>query len=232
LWSDSRRVATAQSTDFFDAAPPLSYVEFRFLKSGPSQGLGGADQALGKQQCAAEGKVGYAQSWLGRLIDRRHPNVAAVALANKNARIVWALLKHERDYQPGYPPSAAWTHVTARPDLTNWDKEELSTDCSGNQDVMARKVRPWQVKPFSHRERKAREADQEPASIFHQGHRHRRTKVRMYGCNLYLLVVMRLSAWQTAGDHVCVKTPMPIRESSLLSNFFEKISQKRAYDRQ
>jgi transposase len=55
----------------------------------------------------AEGKVGYAQSWLARLIGRRHPNVAAVALANKNARIVWALLKHERDYQPNYQPSAA-----------------------------------------------------------------------------------------------------------------------------
>jgi transposase len=55
----------------------------------------------------AEGKVGYAQSWLARLIGRRHPNVAAVALANKNARIVWALLKYERDYQPDYQPSAA-----------------------------------------------------------------------------------------------------------------------------
>jgi transposase len=55
----------------------------------------------------AERKVGYAQSWLGRLLGRRHPNVAAVALANKNARIVWALLKHERDYQPDYQPSAA-----------------------------------------------------------------------------------------------------------------------------
>jgi transposase len=55
----------------------------------------------------AERKVGYAGSWLGRLIGRRHPNVAAVALANKNARIVWALLKYERDYQPDYQPSAA-----------------------------------------------------------------------------------------------------------------------------
>ena len=55
----------------------------------------------------AERKVGYAESWLARLIGRRHPNIAAVALANKNARIVWALLKHERDYQPDYQPSAA-----------------------------------------------------------------------------------------------------------------------------
>jgi hypothetical protein len=64
-------------------------------------------QSAGRIASAAEGKVGYAQSWLGGLIGRRHPNVAAVALANKNARIVWALLKHERVYQPDYPPSAA-----------------------------------------------------------------------------------------------------------------------------
>jgi transposase len=30
--------------------------------------------------------------WLRKLRERRHPNVAAVALANKNARIAWALL--------------------------------------------------------------------------------------------------------------------------------------------
>jgi transposase len=55
----------------------------------------------------AERKLGYAESWLARLIGRRHPNVAAVALANKNARIVWALLKHARNYQSDYQPSAA-----------------------------------------------------------------------------------------------------------------------------
>lgn len=40
--------------------------------------------------------------WLGRLLARRHFNVAAVALANKNARIVWALLSRGRDYQVHY----------------------------------------------------------------------------------------------------------------------------------
>ena len=44
-------------------------------------------------------------SWLPKLLQRRNANVAAVALANKNARIVWALLAHERDYQPGYRPA-------------------------------------------------------------------------------------------------------------------------------
>lgn len=32
------------------------------------------------------------ESWLSKLIMRRNKNVAAVALANKNARIIWALL--------------------------------------------------------------------------------------------------------------------------------------------
>lgn len=43
-----------------------------------------------------------AHSWLGRLTARSHPHIAAVALANKNARIVWALLAHEREYQADY----------------------------------------------------------------------------------------------------------------------------------
>lgn len=42
-------------------------------------------------------------TWLMRLVKRRHTNVATVALANKNARIAWALLAHpERKYQTDY----------------------------------------------------------------------------------------------------------------------------------
>jgi transposase len=37
--------------------------------------------------------------WLRALIARRGKNRAAVALANKNARIVWALLAHNQEYQ-------------------------------------------------------------------------------------------------------------------------------------
>lgn len=43
-----------------------------------------------------------ANSWLGKLIGRRNVNVAAVALANKNARIVWALLAHDRTFRSDY----------------------------------------------------------------------------------------------------------------------------------
>jgi len=39
-------------------------------------------------------------SWLARLLQRRNPNVAAVALANKNARVAWALLAHDREFRP------------------------------------------------------------------------------------------------------------------------------------
>jgi transposase len=49
----------------------------------------------------------HAEGWLARLAQRRNPNIAAVALANKNARIVWALLAHDREYQPGYHTARA-----------------------------------------------------------------------------------------------------------------------------
>jgi len=45
---------------------------------------------------------GQTDGWLARLAARRNANIAAVALANKNARIIWALLAHERDYQAAY----------------------------------------------------------------------------------------------------------------------------------
>lgn len=44
--------------------------------------------------------------WSIGLLDRRHMNVASVARANKNARIVWALLAHGRDYNADYKLAA------------------------------------------------------------------------------------------------------------------------------
>ena len=38
--------------------------------------------------------------WVTKLVRRSHPNVAAVALANKTARMAWAMLRHGMDYQP------------------------------------------------------------------------------------------------------------------------------------
>lgn len=38
--------------------------------------------------------------WVIRIADRRHPNVAAAALANKTTRIAWAMLSRGTNYQP------------------------------------------------------------------------------------------------------------------------------------
>jgi transposase len=36
--------------------------------------------------------------WVTELAERRHPNVAAVALANKTVRMAWAMMNHDADY--------------------------------------------------------------------------------------------------------------------------------------
>ncbi len=50
----------------------------------------------------AERKTTSTDNWSKEMLKRRHKNVAAVARANKNARVVWALLAHGRDYDAGY----------------------------------------------------------------------------------------------------------------------------------
>ena len=40
--------------------------------------------------------------WVTNIANKKHPNVAAVALANKTARMAWAMLRHETDYDPDY----------------------------------------------------------------------------------------------------------------------------------
>ncbi len=47
------------------------------------------------------------ESWLGKLKNRRNNNIAAVGLANKNARIIWALLAHDRVFRPDYIAAGA-----------------------------------------------------------------------------------------------------------------------------
>jgi transposase len=40
--------------------------------------------------------------WCTDIARRRHPNVAAVALANKTVRMAWAMMKDESDYDPEF----------------------------------------------------------------------------------------------------------------------------------
>jgi transposase len=50
----------------------------------------------------AKNKDDRLSRWVTEIAQRRHPNVAAVALANKNARMAWAMLRHKTDYDPDF----------------------------------------------------------------------------------------------------------------------------------
>lgn len=65
---------------------------------GSMQARGTVDQGGGMGVPALPQK----QTWLEGLLERKHINVATVALAARNARIVWAVLKTGRIYEPGY----------------------------------------------------------------------------------------------------------------------------------
>ncbi|MBC8741909.1 IS110 family transposase [Paraburkholderia sp. UCT31] len=52
-------------------------------------------------------KYDASSSWLRRLLTRRHTNVAVVAVANRNARIAWALLTQGSTFRSDYAPSKA-----------------------------------------------------------------------------------------------------------------------------
>jgi transposase len=54
-------------------------------------------------------------AWLGALLERRPTNVAAVAQAHKLARIAWALVAHQRDYDPKHKPTPPQPRPAAQP---------------------------------------------------------------------------------------------------------------------
>jgi len=51
---------------------------------------------------AAKHKDDRLSRWVTGIATKRHPNVAAVALANKTARMAWAMLRNETDYNPDF----------------------------------------------------------------------------------------------------------------------------------
>jgi len=48
----------------------------------------------------AKHKEGRLSQWIKALAECRHPNVAAMPLADKTARIAWAMLRNGTDYEP------------------------------------------------------------------------------------------------------------------------------------
>jgi transposase len=48
----------------------------------------------------AKHKEDHLSLWVMRISNNRHPNIAAVALANKTVRMAWAMIRKGMDYQP------------------------------------------------------------------------------------------------------------------------------------
>ena len=76
----------------------------------PRQNSTGGKERLGG--IGAVGVVRYArqrsslEEWIRRLLERRPTRIATVALANKLARIAWAVLAHDQNYRAGQPVAA------------------------------------------------------------------------------------------------------------------------------
>lgn len=54
-----------------------------------------------------EGKEDNLSHWVRQLAERKHVNVAVIALANKTARIAWSITCHDNDYDPDRAARAA-----------------------------------------------------------------------------------------------------------------------------
>jgi len=62
----------------------------------------GARAAVNSAISKSKPKTDRRSSWIQRLVKERGYNRATVALANKNARIIWALLSRDDTYNPNY----------------------------------------------------------------------------------------------------------------------------------
>ena len=56
---------------------------------------------------AAVNKEDHKSKWINAIKERRGNNIAAVALANKTVRTIWAILKNNKNYELNYETIAA-----------------------------------------------------------------------------------------------------------------------------
>lgn len=57
------------------------------------------DGACAVVRVATNNNYGYINKWVNQLKERRGFNKTTVAVANKNARINWSMLRNETEYQ-------------------------------------------------------------------------------------------------------------------------------------
>ena len=97
---------------------------------------------------------------LRALIARRGKNRAAVALANKNARIVWALLVHHQEYRAKTAAKAAGSLLSSR---------IMLSDPRCMTELMTRWVRPASPDSALQHGLRGRGNNEEEKRAFHQG---------------------------------------------------------------
>jgi hypothetical protein len=105
--------------------------------------------------------------WRRALTHRKGINVAAVALANKNARVVWALLAHDEEYRPPRLGASrvarrgAASRITPGGFTPRSAARTIRDDTRGTPSAF----RPW----TKCRPNQGRCAHEENARVFHQG---------------------------------------------------------------
>ena len=88
----------------FDGVVDFDRVGFRYQGS-TTDALSAVDLHIpAGSSLALVGRTGAGKSTIVKLLARRPPNVVAVAIANKLARIAWALIANGRDYDQQYKP--------------------------------------------------------------------------------------------------------------------------------
>ena len=114
-------VATVSATQFRSAREFSAWIGLvpRQHSSGGKQPLGGISKRgdaylrrllIHGARTALRWRHGRAvngSGWVRGLLDRRPPNIAAVAIANKTARTAWALLARGTAFEIGGTPAAA-----------------------------------------------------------------------------------------------------------------------------
>jgi hypothetical protein len=89
----------------------------------------GARSALGR----VRDKQDPRSLWLGKMRQRRHPNIVAVRLANKNARIVWSLLTSDSVYDVRLSVRAAWKSQEGKIPTERIDRSRLAIAAIGRR---------------------------------------------------------------------------------------------------